>query len=295
MEHRKSGARVRSRFNASLCRAILLPFLCAIGTTGAALLSDTLPLVDYFAQQGKEFPRRKVERFLQDHETSADLAGRSRAYRLSAAGIGATMWSVNFGISLYRFTYLIRAIEHREPVTIPLENLTTPLLIGGEIASFVQGRLSNRSDYLLHKSALVYNENRLVHPYPDSVLSLRIERAKFGLYRQGGLLMPDHVTYAVLREKDASRFSSNWSLALREVAQPVQAFGALFVAYAIMGFFTPDVVDVKTRQLQLTTGISLTGFGIIASVISRMVQKSAVDDYNGAVDSSGNAPGITEE
>lgn len=261
----------------------------------AATVSDSLPLEGYYTQDGRNISRRKLERFLRDQDTVSDLAARSRGYRLAAAGIGGTMTGINLGISIYQFTYLLRAIERQEPITIPLENLATPLLIGGQVTGLIQGRFNNRADYLLHKSALAFNQRLFNQHYPDSVFSLIIEKDRFGWYRQDRLLMPNSVVYAVLREKECSRPLSNWSLVFREVAQPVQAFGALFLAYAIMGFITPEGVDPKVRNAQLSTGISLTGFGIINSVISWAFLKNAIGNYNDEVSPHKEVPGIHED
>ena len=283
-----------NRFRKFFCGPLLL-FAVAV-TAGAASLSDSLPLEGNYRQQGKPFSRRKVERFLRNQDSSVSgLAGRSRGFRLTAGGIGLTIWSVNLGISVYQFSALYKAIDRQEPIALPLQQLTTPLLIGGEIATFIQDRFNSRSDYLLHCSALEYNRQLHLRRYPDSAFSLTIDKAKFGWYRQDRLLLPVHVVHTVLREKDSSRPLSNWSLAFREVASPMQALGAWFLCYAIIGYLAPEGVDEQTRSTQLTAGITLTGFGIINAVISRILLKNAISRYNEAVNPAAGKPGIIEE
>lgn len=270
---------------------LLIVTTCA----AAAKLTDSLPIEQYFMQQGKQFSRGKVEKFLRGQDSFADLAGGSRAYRLTSGGIAATIWSINLGISIYQFTALYQAIERQEPLVMPLQEFSTPLMIGGEIATFVQQRLSYRSDFLLHKAALKYNRQLQLRRYPDSLFSLKIEKAKFGVYRQDRLFLPDHVVYAVLRENEQSRSLSNWSLMFRETAQPVQAFGAMFLAYALIGFLVPEGVDPRVRSTQLSVGLSLTGFGIINGIVSWAIRKNAIEKYNESVTPSDEQPGIIEE
>ncbi len=269
-------------------------FFSVAAMAGARPLSDSLPLEAYYRQSGKSFSRWKVERFLRSEESTANLAGRSRGYRLAAAGIGATIWSVNLGVSIYQFTSLFRAIERGEPLVIPLQNLGTPLMIGGEIASFVQARLKTRSDFLIHKAALEHNRQLQLRLFPDSVFSLKLEKMKFGWYRQDRLLLPEQVLYGVLRENEQSRSLSNWSVVFREIASPAQGFGALFLAYAIVGYIAPEGVDPRVRSTQLSAGISCISFGVINGIVSWALRKNAIRKYNAAIAPAADEPGILE-
>ena len=273
-----------------LLLTILLCFCCSIT---AAPISDTLPFSGYYRQQGKKFSRRKVEKFLRNQDSSAELAGRSRAYRLTAGGIGATMGAINLGITIYQITSLIKEIEQQVPVSIPLNDLSTMLSIGAEITSIAQGYLRNHSDFLLHKAALEYNRQLFRKLFPDSLFDYRIEKQHYGWYRQDRLEMPEHVLYSTLRENEPSRIAANWSIAFREVAQPAYVVGGLFIFYLLSGLLDPHR-DIRTRNQQLGWGIGLTGFGIINSIVSAVIRNRAIDIYNHNLPVDEEEPGIKE-
>jgi hypothetical protein len=97
-----------------------------------------------------------VENFLLTQDTSRTLADAAKGLRLSAWAIGATMWCINTGIAAYQIKQFVDAMEQQKPVNANLDNLTIPIAIGDEIASFVQNRLRYRSDYLIHKAIIAY-------------------------------------------------------------------------------------------------------------------------------------------
>ena len=132
------------------------------------------------------------------------------------------------------------------------------------------------------------------HILSDSLVDLTIKKLRYGWYQQDRLRISQHVLYAVLREERASRVSANWSVAFREAAIPFNAFGALFLFYAIMGYIEPEGVDKTIRSTQLSLGIGFTSFGIVNSIVSAVLRKRAIEHYNSAVVSQKEEPGIQE-
>ncbi len=121
--------------------------------------------------------------------------------------MGALLWCVDIGIAAYEIKGIYDAIKNesildtngiRQPYSNSLYKFTIPLTIGTEVASFIQERLYVRSDYLLHKAALAFNESVARKASPGSLFDLRIDKSGFGSYRQGGLTFGDPVLDGIL-------------------------------------------------------------------------------------------------
>jgi hypothetical protein len=262
-----------------LCPYMVLLLYAAVS---AASLSDSLFIEGYYSQQGKSFSRRQVENFLLKQDTSASLADAAKGLRLSAWAIGATMWCITTGITAYQVKRFIDAVDRQEPISSNLDNLTIPLVIGGEISSFTQNRLRYRSDYLIHKAAVAYNNNIRGKSVLDSTSDHRIKKVRSGWYAQDRVHMPDQVLHAVLREQEGSRSLSNWSVVCKVTADQTLGVGFLFLALAAIGYLEEGPVDIKARDTRLGLGIGFTSFGIVNAIISSVSRKAAIEEYNGA-------------
>jgi hypothetical protein len=261
----------------------LLPLLFS-STLCAASLSDSLFIEGYYSQNSKSFSRRQVENFLLRQDTSMALADAAKGMRLSAWAIGATMWSINAGIAAYQIKQFVDAMEREEPISSNLDNLTIPLVIGGEVASFVQNRLRNRSDYLIHKAVIAYNGVLCEKLKRDSCFDLSIKKTRPWKYMQDRVIMPEHVLYGVLRGNDASRPYANWSLVCKETANQTIGIGILFLALAGIGYLDQEgPVDTRARNMQLSLGIGIMSFGIVNAIVSAVTRGAAIKEYNGAV------------
>jgi hypothetical protein len=261
----------------------LLPLLFA-STISAASLSDSLFIEGYYSQNGRSFSRRQVENFLLTQDTSMAFADAAKGMRLSAWAIGTTMWCINTGIAAYQVKQFVDAVEREEPISSNLDNLTIPLAIGGTITSFVQTRLRNRSDYLIHKGVIAYNGVLCEKLKRDSCLDLSIKKTRSGKYMQDRVFMPEHVLYGVLREQDASRTFADWSLVCKETANQTLGIGILFLALAGIGYLDQEgQVDTRARNMQLSLGIGITSFGIVNAIVSAVTRGAAIKEYNGAV------------
>ncbi len=274
-----------------------LPLLAACAA--AAPLSDSLPIEGHFLQAGRPVSRFRVERFLLKQDTSAGLADRSLGYKWSGHAIGATLWCVNLGIFAYEINQVLEAIKNqsisidttgrKEPFSNSLYKFTIPLTIGTEAASFVQSRLYDRSDYLLHEGALAYNASAMKKFSKDAEPDLRIEKKGYGAYTQGGLGFSEPVLYGVLMDQPASRARSVWSAVFRETGIQAGAWAGTFLGLALISYLqeyfgdTSFAIDKKARDLNLTIGVSLTAFSIVTAVVSSVIRNKAIEKYNAAL------------
>jgi hypothetical protein len=274
-----------------------LPFLAACAAAGP--LSDSLPIEGHFSQAGQPVSRFRVERFLLKQDTSADLADRSLGYKWSGHAIGATLWCVNLGVVAYEINQVLEAIKNqsisidttgrKEPFSNSLYKFIIPLTIGTEAASFVQSRLYDRSDYLLHEGALAYNASAIKKFSKDAEPDLHIEKKGYGDYTQGGLGFSEPVLYGVLMDKPTSRARSVWSVVLRETGIQAGAWAGTFLGLALISYLqeyygdTSFAIDKKARDLNLTVGVSLTAFSIVSAVVSSVIRNKAIEKYNAAL------------
>jgi hypothetical protein len=289
-----------------LRHAWVLSILFCVPFTEAKPLSDSLPIQGNFSQDGHWVSRFKVERFLLKQDSSVEFVDHSLGYKWSGHSIGAMLWCVNIGVSLYQLKQVIDAIEKQnilldttgkqEALTNRLYQFTIPLTIGSEVASFVQSRLYNRSDYLLHKGALAYNAS-VAQKYPGGPgIDLHIEKDRNGWYKQGGLLMTEPVLYGVLREQSASRAGANWSAVLKEIGTQVGSWGGMYIGLALLSYLqesmadTSIIIDKKARESNLTIGITLTSFSIIDAIVSAVTRNAAIKRYNAALPARHVAP-----
>jgi hypothetical protein len=276
-----------------------ISFACMLllaGCASAKPLSDSLPIQGHFSQDGRTVSRFRVERFLLTQDSSTEYADRSLGYKWGGHAVGAFLWSVNIGVCAYEFKQFLDEIKKQnsildstgkqEAFSNNLYKITIPLTIGSEVTSFIQTRLYNRSDYLLHKGALAYNESVLKKASKGSELDLHIEKGKYGEFKQGGLIFYEPVLYSVLREQPASRAYSVWSAVNKEIGIQVGTWGGMYLGLAILSYLqeamgdTSFVIDKRARDFNLRIGISLTAFSIVNAIISSVTRNRAIAKYN---------------
>ena len=249
----------------------------------ARQLSDSAFIEGHFSQNGVSLSRRQVERFLLDQKnTSAVLADGSKGYRLSSWAVGVPMWCISTGITVYQLKMFVDAMERMEPVNTNINRLTVPLLIGSEVTTFVQGLLSSRSEYLLHKSIISFNENVASNSGSNHQVDRSIVKVKSGWYTQGRVMIPEGILNQVLWGKNESRPFGLWSGVTRFTADQTIGIGVMFLFLAALAYIEPETVDVHTRDLRLGLGIGLTGFGITNSILSSVFRKIGIKKYNAA-------------
>jgi hypothetical protein len=262
-------------------------------------LSDSLPIQGHYSQDGRFVSRFKLERFLLKQDSSTEYTDRSLGYKWSGHAVGALLWSVNIGVCVYQLKQVFDALERQnnildstgkqESFVNGLYKVTIPLTIGTEMTSFIQTRLYNRSDYLLHEGALAYNASVLKKSSKNSEMDLHIEKGKYGEYKQGGLLFFEPVLYSVLREQPASKAYSVWSAVHKEVGVQVGSWGGMYLGLAILSYLqesmadTSFIIDKKARDFNLTLGVSLTAFSIVNAIISAVTRNVAIKKYNAAL------------
>ena len=261
-------------------------------------MSDSVPIQGHFSQDGNSVSRFKLERFLLMRDSSVEFVDRSLGYKWSGHAVGALLWCLNIGLSAYQINQFLDALERKnndletsgrqEAFSNTLYKLTIPLTIGSEIASFVQSRLYNRSDYLLHKGLLAFNASAAEKSHAAPI-DLHIEKLKNGCYQQDGLLLTEPVLYGVLREQPASRPAALWSATLHETGAELGTWGGLFIGLALLSYLqeasgdTSLLVDKKGRDANLKIGISLAASGVVSAIVSAVTRNVAVKKYNAAL------------
>jgi hypothetical protein len=228
-----------------------------------------------------------------------EFVDRSLGYKWSGHSVGALLWCANLGVSLYQLKLVIDAIEKQnilldstgkqEAFTNRLYQFTIPLIIGSGVASFVQSRLYNRSEYLLHKGVLAYNASIAQKFHNGASIDLIIEKEKYGWYKQSGLLMTEPVLYGVLREQPASRPFVYWSWATKEIGVQTGSWAGMYIGLAVLSYVvesmadTSMIIDKKARDSNLRIGISLAGFAIVNAIVSAVTRNAGIKKYNEAL------------
>jgi hypothetical protein len=244
-------------------------------------LTDSLQIEGYYSIRGKEVKRPRLEKMLLKRPYAELPARGARNYRYAANGIGAAMWCVSIGAAALQIRNVVDAVENNESITGPLGQSSMPLLIGGDVSSVVSSLMRSHSDYLLYKAAREHNRRCT----SDSMV-MPIEKIKSGWYRQGTLMLPEHVLVRVLKEYEEPEGLVAGAMVLKNMASLFSTAGACFLYYGIMGFIEPQGVDVPRRNIYLGVGIGLTGCVFFDSFIASWLTKKAVVAYNNEVNSS---------
>lgn len=265
-------------------RLLLLSMLAIVPSVSAEGLSDSLLIEGHWTQQSQDISRHQLEQFLLKQNASADLTDKSKAYGVSSFAVGGPMWLITTGFTVWEGVNFYNAIKKNEPINTNIPSFTLTLVIGAELSSFIQGLLSHRSDYLLHKAVKAYDSSVYQRYNMSLVMDHRIKEARPGWYLQDRLLMPTSVLYSVLKEKEASHTAANTSLLCRGIAINSGFIGGILISNAIVGFIEGGLgtghVDVKLRNTQLGIGTGLAFIAGIFSIISGGIRDKAIDYYN---------------
>jgi hypothetical protein len=273
----------------------------ALITGNAAILqaapvrvADNLLIEGHYTQEGQNISRGQLEKFLleQPNEISS-YADKSKAYRLSSFAVGGPMWLISAGFTIWQTIQFVKLIDtinmssSSNPTPVIYQNcwkISVPLIIGGEISAFVQSRLRNRSDYLLHKSVKAYDSILCTKQQVNIIIDHQIKEMKPGWYLQDRVLMPTSVLYSVLKEKKESYGAANTSKICKELAVNAGLIGSILLTNSIIAFFEGGLgeknVNIKQRNTQLGIGIGMELFATITSVISAGIRDKAVQKYN---------------
>jgi hypothetical protein len=274
---------------------IFIPVLVAAASS--APLSDSLPIEGNYSQAGHWVSNFKLERFLLKQDSSMDYTDRSLGYRWSGHSVGALLWCVNVGVTVYEIKQIYDAIQNqsifdstlmsRQPFSNNLYKFIIPITIGTEVASFVQARLYDRADFLLYKGALEYNASLAKRRSQD--LDLHIEKLDFGGYKQAGLYLTEPVLEGALLEQPASRSRSVLSWVFKELGIQVGSWAGNFLGLALVSYLqetmgdTMFTIDKKAQRFNLTMGLSLTAFSIASAIVSSVIRNKGIEKYNEAL------------
>lgn len=264
----------------------ILPLIFFFPTVVSALtISDSLLIEGYYTQQGKSIPRNQLENFLLEQNPSALLADQAKGFSLSSWAVGTPLWCVNTGITVYEIENFIDAIKKQEIISSSINSFAVPLFIGSDVTLFVQNILRNRSDYALHRAVVAYNNEIMEKHGPDSLMNHCIKKTNSGWYMQDRVLMPGSVLIPVLKENVASRPLAYWSSATGLLANQAISIGVMFLAFAAIGYIEEQSmsIDTRKRNLEMSLGISLTGFGIINAIIADVTRNTAIKKYNDSI------------
>lgn len=262
-----------------------------------APLSDSLPIEGNYSQTGHSVSNFKLERFLLKQDSSLDYTDRSLGYRWSGHAVGALLWCVNIGVTAYEIKQIYDAIQNQSisvdttglkmPFSNNLYKFIIPIIIGTEVASFVQARLYDRADFLLYKGALAYNATLAKKRSQD--LDLHIEKLDFGGYKQAGLYLTEPVLEGVLLEQPASSSRSVLSWVFKELGIQVGSWAGDFLGLALISYLqetmgdTMFAIDKKAQRFNLTMGLSLAAFSIASAITSSVIRNKGIEKYNEAL------------
>lgn len=260
-------------------------------------VADNLLIEGYYTQEGHGISRRSLENFLLNEPNDpSKFADKSKAYRLSAFAVGAPMWLVTTGIGIWQVVKFAKILDTinmsttTDPTAVFYQNswkISVPLIIGGEISAFIQGRLRNRSDYMLHKAVKSYDSVLCTKQQVNIIIDHQIKEVKPGWYLQDRVLMPTSVLYPVLKEKKESYGAATWSFFCKEFAINAGLVGSILITNAVIAFFEGGLgeknINIKQRNIQLGAGIGLEVFAAISSILSAGIREKAVQKYNDAL------------
>lgn len=271
-------------------------FLVAGCMTATAVPMDSLIIEGYYTKGGHSISNSKLANFLLDQDASAKLADASKGYRVTAFAVGAPMWCIATGISVYQGIQCykaLKAIDEEKPtdinsITGNISSFAIPLLIGTEITAVIQSLLSTRADYALRRAALAFNSSLYQQSSFSRQLDHQINEVKGGWYMQDGILMPSSVMYCVLKDNRETHPAANWSLICNKVSYVAGFTGVTLISLGIIGFFQEeqtrllaiDPLWVQHRNIKIGAGIGLSTFAILTSFVSIGIREKAIKRYN---------------
>jgi hypothetical protein len=132
---------------------------------GTNTVSDSLPILNHYTQDGKTLKRRNMEKMLLTVNEAGPHVKKAKKYRIASNLIGLSLWGISLGITISQLTSILRDVEEgKPPITTELDKFMLPLSIGGEVSSLFQVRFIARSKYYTRKGVVAFN-NQLCPPY----------------------------------------------------------------------------------------------------------------------------------
>jgi len=241
-------------------------------------VSDSLPLSGRWSQNGVTLKRRDVERMLLSVPVAIRDADASKGYRGASFAIGASLWCASAAVTAVQVVSMVRALEDGELITPALDGPILALSISSDISGLIQGRMTGRANYLLHRASRSHNEGLLAAAEQPVDRTIMEAGNAAGWYTQGGLAMGSDILLRVLREEKASRGGSIRSDLYRESGARFGTVGIGLLALAVFSY-----VDKRPDTVFLGLGIGLTSFAAITGISSRVARIRALRRYNQAV------------
>jgi hypothetical protein len=258
--------------------------------------NDSLPITGHFFRSGKYISRNKVEKLLLSKDTSLEYVDKSLGYKWSGHAIGALLWTINTGFCAYQLYQLYKVIENcniivdtsklYDPFASNFSRYIIPITIFSQIASFIQVRLYNRSDYFLHKGLLAYNSS-IIAKKQSKPIDLTIKKINSREYSQGEVIFYEPVLYGILLEEPKSRYIAVWSWFFKECGIQSGVLAGNYLIFAVVPLLyeylgnSSYIIDKKTQRQNFIIGISLLTTSITTSIISKVLINKAINKYNG--------------
>jgi hypothetical protein len=261
--------------------ALVLTLLFA--TASGALTptaTDTALIEGGYSQNGFSLNQRAMERMLLATHSMAviDHVERARGCRIASRAIGISMWCVTTGVSAYEVYRAIDDFQHGQDVSPFALNVTLPLMIGGEVTSFIQGLLYRRAGYLQYKAVQAYNNQLSAERKLTRVVDHELRQTQFTQYTQDGLLLAPTTVQYVLLEESASRATAARAALYRETSGHTASVGASLLVLAIMA-----TVEDRDAGVYWGLGGGLVGFGIVNAISATAARNRAIRKYNESV------------
>lgn len=248
-----------------------------------AQMLDSAIVTGHYTQEGMTLERRDMEKVLLKTPVAGIDVDNAKGLRISGGVLSLTTWLTSTGVTAYQIFGLVDAMENDRPYSQQIDDLVLPLTIGGQIATFIQARLRNKSNYLFHRGVLEYNRQLCRKQELDLVFDHRIKNMGGGWYEHDGLLLPSGALSYVLAKQPESRGHIARSVLYREVGSRTVSLGSSFLGIGII-----RVIDDQPRsdyQGYIVAGSILAGFGIINTIATTVARKNAIRAYNKAVPS----------
>ncbi|MBN1130807.1 MAG: hypothetical protein JXA71_17595 [Chitinispirillaceae bacterium] len=261
-------------------------------------VADNLLIEGHYTQEGQQISRAQLEKYLlnQPYEV-ANLADKSKGYRMSAYAIGGPLWLVTTGFSIWQIMQFVNIVKRSlndtsaaAPPTLFYQEIwkfTMPMMIGGETTLFFQNRLRNRSNYMLHKAVKAFDSIVGSKHQVNVLLDHQIKEMKPGWFMQDRLLMPTSLLYSVLNEKSESRGAANSSIVCRAISHS-SGFIGLYCATTCATAF----LEAGLQEKEINKGVVYSHLGIgigslllatVTSVMSAGIRDKAIQKYNDAL------------
>jgi hypothetical protein len=207
-----------------------------------------------------------------------DYVERARGCRIASRAVGISMWCLTTGVSAYEVYRAVDDFQHGQDVSPFAFNVTLPLIIGGEVTSFIQGLLFRRAEYLLHKSVQSFNNQLCTERKLSRVVDHELRQTQFTQYTQDGLLLTPATVQYVLLEESASRATAARAAIYRETSGHTASVGASLLALAILA-----TVENRDAGVYWGLGGGLVGFGIVNAIAATAARNRAIRKYNESV------------